>query len=450
MFGMQNKLRKNWKKYLHNEGGQMAIITAMVGLPLILISGYAMDINNAVSKKSHISAALDTAALAAVIPDNLSDEQRKVYAQEVFDKNYFGDVPATLNIDATRERVDIFAEAKVPTYFGSIVGMDDVTVTGKSAAVLTKSDIVCVLALDPTGERAIEFKDRAVYSSPACSVQVNSTNNLAMVSDVVTPPVAKTFCVGGLSRGEFKPYIKHACSPIEDPYKDLQIPKAASSCDSIRLVEVQGNNVNAESIAVLESQLAQTANGESIIPVGSTLSPGIYCKGLNINGANVTLLPGVYHVWGNLDIGSFAAVYGDRVTIILKGTSNRLIIRDGAQVSLRAPETGLTAGLVFWQKHLDFWTYAFGRDTKPPSGVTAVSEISSGGGLKIVGTAYFPNHELVISSDNSVASESPATSFIAYRLKFAGKSNTRVYVDHEKGGIPPMLPRSDEGARLVK
>ena len=85
-----------------------------------------------------------------------------------------------------------------------------------------------------------------------------------------------------------------------------------------------------------------------------------------------------------------------------------------------------------------------------PNSLQAKSEIKSGGGLNIIGTAYFPTQELVITSESPVASQSPATSFIAYRLKFGGKSNMQVHVDHEAGGIPPLLPRSDEGARLVK
>ena len=447
MFGMQNKLRENWKNYLRNEAGQMAVITAMVGLPLILFVGYALDINNAVGKKSHISAALDTAALAAVIPDNMDDEERAAYAQEVFDNNYFGNVPATLEIDATRERVDIFGEANVPTFFGGVIGMDNITVTEKSAAILTKSDVVCVLALDPTGERAIEFSERAQFNASACSVQANSSHQLAMSADSVYRPTAKSFCTTGVSRGDFDPFVKHSCTPIEDPYKNLQIPAPGSSCDANRQVVIEGPGNT--TVAVRESQLASTVNGDSIIPTGATLSPGIYCRGIQITGADVTLEPGVYHVWGDLEFTSFANVTGEDVTLILKGTSNRLMIRDGAQVDLKAPSTGLTAGLVFWQTHLDFWSYVMGRGTPQPNGASAISEISSGGGLNITGTAYFPNHELVITSSSPVASQSPATSFIAYRIKFAGRSNTQVHVDHEKGGIPPMLPRSDEGARLV-
>ncbi len=414
MIGLQTKIGKAWKNYLHNEGGQMAVITAMVGLPLILFVGYALDINNAVGKKSHISSALDTAALAAVIPANMDDEERSAYAQEVFDENYVGGVPITLSIAATRERVDIHAEAFVPTLFGGVVGMDNITVNEISAAVLTKSDVVCVLALDPTGERAIEFKDQAIYSSPACSVQVNSTNNLAIVSDVLTPPVAKSFCVGGLSRGAFSPYIKHACSPIADPYANLTPPEDGP-CQSIKFIN-KGTTV---------------------------LAPGTYCNGLRIQSGTIEFQPGVYIVKsGRLEFRKGVVAVGNDVTFVLKEGAHIEIEKD-ANVTLKAPGSGPYAGLVFYQ------VPNIPKVGKKPDFPTGTSTITSGGGLSLIGTAYLPSHTLMINSDSPVASQSPATSFIAYRLQLAGKSNTQVHVDHEAGGIPPMLPRSDESARLV-
>ena len=198
-----------------------------------------------------------------------------------------------------------------------------------------------------------------------------------------------------------------------------------------------------------EGDLGTALTGESLVGDNTVLAPGIYCKGLKVEGANVSFLPGVYHVWGNLEFTSYTQAVGDRVTFILKGTENSLLIRDGAQVWLRAPEDGLTAGLVFWNKYLDFWPYVFGDVPPSPERVIATSEISSGGGLIIVGTAYLPDHELVVSSSSPVASQSPATSFIARRIRFEGKANMQVHVDHEKGGVPPLLPRSDDGARLV-
>ena len=331
-----------------------------------------------------------------------------------------------------------------------MVGVKEIEMAEKTAAVLTKSEVICVLALDPNGAQAIEFLDEANFNSPNCAVQSNSASIQSMNSNIAVPPVAKSFCTVGESQGEYFPYVKHACSPVVDPFADLVIPDAADSCDQRKNVYVQGTNTSAGNIGVLESQLAATNEGESIIPDGSILYPGIYCRGLRVEGANVFLQPGVYHVWGDLEFSQFATVIGNEVTFILKGESNRLLIEEGAQLSLKAPSRGLTAGLVFWQKYLKFWPYVRGYVPPSPDRVIATSEISSGGGLKIVGTAYLPDHELIITSENAVASQSPATSFIARRMKFAGKANMQVNVDHVAGDIPPMLPRSDDGARLVQ
>ncbi len=223
---------------------------------------------------------------------------------------------------------------------------------------------------------------------------------------------------------------------------------AADACDAKNNVVLK--DASNRDVPVKESQLARSLDGESIIPSNATLKPGIYCRGVKISGVNIKLEPGLYHVWGDLEFTQFATVVGEDVTFILKGEGNRLLIEKGAQVDLKAPSTGLTAGLVIWQEHLNFFRYVRGRPTPPPKGVTATSEINSGAGMRIIGTAYLPNHELIIDSDSPVASQSPATSFIAYRLKFAGKTNMTVNVDHEAGGIPPILPRADDSARLVR
>ncbi|MEP3890323.1 MAG: TadE/TadG family type IV pilus assembly protein [Hellea sp.] len=437
---------------MRDESGHFAVITALIGLPLVVAVGLAVDTSNSFSYKDHVKTALDTASLAAVIPANLSDEERKAFATKVFNENYTAQKNTTIKIDvtATRERVDMSAKANLPTYLGGIVGQEEFNVGAESAAVLTRSDVICLFALDPIGERSLEFTDSAQFSAPACSVQSNSTHPQALYSDTLTMPKAKSFCSSGGSAGDYYPYVKNNCTPVKDPFESLQIPVAGKSCDSSRQVVLWGENALGAGRAFLESELTKTQEGDSIIPDFSTMSPGIYCRGIQINGANVRLEPGVYHVWGDLEFTQNAGVVGDGVTFILKGTGNRLLINEGAEVSLRAPQTGLTKGLVFWQKYLQFRPYLRGDIPDSPEKVIATSEISSGGGLKIIGTAYLPDHELVISSANSVASQSPATSFIARRIRLEGKANIHLRVDHQEGGVPPILPRSDDSARLVK
>ena len=436
-------------RFQNDRSGHIAVITALLGVPLIMMAGYAIDYNRAYSQRSGLSSAIDTAVLASVIPDNLTEDERVAYAQKMFDENYFGTLAVKLDINSTREQVDMTAVAEVPTLFGGIVGKDYIPIQEDGSAALTKADVVCVLALDPTGERAIEFLDDARYASPGCSVQANSTHNLAMNSEIVTPPVAKSFCVGGISRGNYDPFVKHACSPIEDPYVDLEVPAAGRRCDEVGQIYIRPSRDSETGRLYRESELTPDRSGNTVIPDYSLLYPGLYCRGLTFDGGEVDLNPGVYHVRGDLEFTGATSIKGDGVTFILEGTNNRLIIRNGAVVNLKAPSTGPTAGLVFWQTYLDT-IQGFSRSTaRRPGQAIATSEISSGGGLTIVGTAYLPDHELIVSSDSPVASQSPATSFIAYRIKFTDKANMYVRVDHETGGIPPMLPRSDDGAKLV-
>ena len=426
-----DKIGKFANKFRKDASGQFAVITAMVGLPILLLTASVVDINRAHGQDVGLRFALDAAALAAVIPDNMSNSERFAYAEEVFARNYFGGLDVDLNVGGGRELVTIEATAKVPTMISGIVGIDTVGVSENSTAELTRSDVVCVLALDPYGDRALEFEDQAIFNAPACSVQVNSVSPFAMVSGVVTPPNALSFCVAGISQGQFFPFVKNACSQVADPYANL-IPPADGTCISpgatnSYLGKVKGKGDTADTFGN-----------------GAVLKLGTYCNGMRIKGVNVTFLPGIYIIKGGpLGFSKGAEATGDRVTFVLKEKS-RLKIERNALVNLRAPNTGATAGLVFFQvPHVP----KVGKKSRLPSGV---STIETGGGLSIVGTAYFPTQALDISSDNSIVSESPSTSFIAYRLKFSGKSNTQVHVDHETGGVPPTLPRSDEGARLVR
>ena len=443
------------KRFRDNESGQFAIMTAIMAIPLLIGVGYVIDQNRYVRHKSDLSSAIDSAALAAVMQGHLSPDERASYAQEFFDKNYKDDYPVDLDIKSTADRIDIDAQSYVPTLISGMMGKAESGVKKSTAAVITRESVVCVLALDPKGNKSIEFKDNARFNSPSCAVQANSSNPNAIWSSTPHAPIAESFCSVGGSHGTFFPYVNTNCSPVEDPYADLEIPEPGQRCDERDNVKIVGNNGNGRGEMMRQADLEFSDDDgdgeeESVIPDNTILSPGIYCKGIKIEGANVTLEPGVYHVWGNLEFTEHARVRGDRVTFILKGEKNKVKIEHGAQVYLRAPMDGPTAGLVFWQIHLNFRKYIMGRATPPPEGPTAKSEIKSGGGLQIIGTAYFPNHILEVSSDNSVASRAPATSFIAYRLKFAKEANLTVNVNHQAGGIPPMVPRSDDGARLVR
>jgi len=411
---VKTNLSRGAQNYIRNTDGNFAMVTAAIGIPLLLVASFALDINNAASKKNHISSAVDAAALAAVIPANYTDLERAEFAKETFAKNYFGNADVKLDVKATRERVDILASTQIPTLLSSIIGKDFIDVKENASAIVTIADVVCVLALDPSSAGSLQFAKNAKFTAPACSVQVNSTATNALISNSSFTPEAQSFCVGGTSKGTFNGTLKHACTPVGDPYANLKEP-VDGPCTQI-------------------SKLKESKDG---VTDKTYLYPGTYCAGLDIKGVDVTFAPGTYiFPKGKLRFRKGSQSIANGVTFVMKGKTP-FWMEDGSNLALTAPSDGEYAGLAVYQSA-----------TKKGGGPK--SRIRSGGGVSVVGTVYLPNQRLEISSESPVTTEAPATSFIAHKILFTGDANVKVNVDHEKGGIPPIMPRSDEGARLIK
>lgn len=179
----------------------------------------------------------------------------------------------------------------------------------------------------------------------------------------------------------------------------------------------------------------------------SVYAPGTYCGGLTVDGENVTFLPGVYIMKdGPLTFKNGATADAQEVSFVLHGDTSVVTVESGSYVNIKAPRTGEMAGLAFYQ---DVSTTKVGKNAQQAL-PTGVNLISSGGELNVTGTMYFPEQALDVVGQSTLGARAPATSFIAHQVTFADASKASVSVDHIKGGIPPMLPRSDDGARLVE
>ncbi|MGJ8563417.1 MAG: TadE/TadG family type IV pilus assembly protein [Alphaproteobacteria bacterium] len=205
--------------------------------------------------------------------------------------------------------------------------------------------------------------------------------------------------------------------------------------------------------------------------------PGTYCGGLTVDGVNVTFMPGTYIIKdGPLTFKNGAEADAQDVSYVLTGNNAVVTVESGSYVDIKAPRSGSMAGLAFFQdrngstsstgggtgslqNNLAYMSSAAesiyadeapSSDPSAPSGITGVNLISSGGELNVTGTMYFPTQALDVLGDSVLGARAPATSFIAHQVTFAGETKAAVSVDYVKGGIPPLLPKSDDGARLVK
>ena len=210
-------------RYTQDTSGQFAAIFAIIALPLIAVTTLAVDHNLAYKKQLRLENALDDTALASVLNQTLSESERAEFAANYFSQLF--DKPEEINLkvlESGSARVSLAAETDVSTTFASIYGKDSITVSQHAAAELTKGSVVCMLALDPEGERSFEIATGAHFSADTCSVQVNSTHREAAIVRDGSTAKAKDFCISGgvgevigaAGQDKFIPFANTECGSI--------------------------------------------------------------------------------------------------------------------------------------------------------------------------------------------------------------------------------------------
>lgn len=463
-------MRNIIRRYCHNTEGHFGLTFAILSVPLLLAIGVAIDSSRAMNEYHGMQEALDAAALAAVLPGNVTIEERKQLAIETFSTNFNGHDKVTLEIKAAHTRVDIQGSLVQKNLLMGISGKDEFNVVNTSSAVRTREDTICVMTLDPVSRGSLQIEKDAFLSAPGCSVQVNSNSEQAIVSTAIKPPAVKSICTAGGSDGNLPTNIKNQCEIVSDPYTSIEAP-VSSACDY--------GPISLFSLSSYQEIMSAGAKNK-------VLKPGTYCDGLHIYDSSITFEPGVYIIQnGPLTIGKNSTVKGEGVTFIFKGEDSVLYTYDEVKVDLTAPADGPYAGLLFFQDKA--------------SSVDETSIIKGGVNMNLVGTMYFPTQNLFVGGVGNMGSSSPAMAFIAKNITFTsdietivtqneanilqlknmlefairlggdlgvtnyritpgialGKKglqtsfDTTISTDHSAAGLPPILPRSDAGARLV-
>ena len=421
-------IRKTYKRYKSDKNGQFAVIFAIAAFPLLLLGTLLLDFSNSLTAKTVISSALDDAALAAASDQTITSEERADYAEQYFWANSdFRNAKIEFSVlEASKERVELTARATLPTAVSGALGLNEISVASRAVAKVTHGDVICILALDPDGSGSFFVTEGAEFSAETCSVQVNSDHKSASIVDGAAIATAKDFCVTGGAKGTYTPFVNTQCGTIEDPYASLGAPPEEDCIDQ--------DDVS--------SRLSHWH--ADVQEHGVTLLPGTYCGGLNLQGKVVNFAPGTYVMQdGPLIIGLGSRIKAEGVTFALNGKDSVLDVADGSHLKIVAPEDGPYAGLAFYQNS--------GSNLGKTIEVTRPeSIIRSGGNVSITGTAYFPTQNLTFIGGSILATQAPATSFIAHRVEIRDGARISVAVDHVASGLPPILPRSDESVRLAE
>lgn len=443
---MYRVLSRKLGLFKNNEAGQFSVVFAILGLPLLAIASFAVDHNFAYKKSLKLQNALDDTALASVLNQNLTEEERIDYATHYFESFFQDKEDIEFKIsESSTTRISLTAETKVPTSIMAITGKDDITVSAKASAEITQGSVVCMLTLDPDGRGSFVVTYGATFEATTCSVQVNSTHGAAASVRNGGQMIAKDICISGGAVGDnihgaYVPFANTECSAIADPYEHRRIP-APGPCQAPEILEAKLNDWMSRIIEPTEIWV----DGQSeIIEGGVTLEPGTYCGGLDLTARHINFAPGEYIIQdGPLLFGSGTKAVGEGVTFIFAGLDANLLVADGSHIDLSAPTRGDLEGLVFAQ----YLETQHGVDAILPS---ANSVIRSGGTVKITGTTYLPTHKISFIGGSISEAQAPATSFISYQIRISDGASINVAVDHQAAGLPPILPRSDESARLVE
>ena len=386
------------------EHGSVAVVFAISAVVLIGIAGVAVDYSRWYNTRTSLQAAVDSAVLgsahlvadSSANDDNIKVDLKRYMAQNGFAAGKLSAFQAT--IDRTNDTLALTASVDVaPTLSKVLTGSNPTVSASAKARLKPGGDPLCVLALDPSMDKALEGSGGSSFNANACTVQVNSSSSKAVnLSGGGSITSSKNCIVGGVDQGysNITPAPEASCDAIPDPFAALPKP-TVGSCNY--------NNFSANT--------------------PQTLSPGVYCGGLTLQNVAFTLDPGLYIVKdGTFTLTGGAQITGDGVTFFLTGTNAGVVWSGGGSYHLSAMKTGELAGFVVY---LD------------PNALAASKSVISGGGATYYeGVMYFPNQKLEISGTGSVTTPSPFTAFVANNILFSGGSTLTIGIDKTKTDIP--------------
>jgi Flp pilus assembly protein TadG len=174
---IENRTARN---FLKNQSGGIAVIVAFTLIPLIILTGIAIDISRVAYVETKLQYAADAAAIAGIEYDS-ADLQFN--AQNLFYANFPpGSYDSSIQMTATREEdqdFNIFVNVKVngtiPSYFGAFVGLDTLAVNVISQTKKAAEGLEFAMVLDNTGSMT--------SSNKMTNLKIAATNMINILYD---------------------------------------------------------------------------------------------------------------------------------------------------------------------------------------------------------------------------------------------------------------------------
>jgi hypothetical protein len=302
--------------------------------------------------------------------------------------------PTAPGVNSSAYWVTVRVNQSVPQLFSAVLGNPNGLVSARATAALSPAQD-CIYVMDPSGSGTLAMNGSPTLIA-SCGVYINSTSPTALTGDgTATLRASEIDIVGGSDfHGTLDPNPPNTgIAALSDPLASLPAPSVPAGCDH--------NNYSVSGFATV------------------TLSPGVYCGGIDVRNATVTFNPGMYILKGSGLTTNTAnsIISGTGVTIYntYDPTSGNPAIRNygpinivaNSSASLTAPTTGTYAGVLIME------------DRTIPAGVY-FDTFGGGSNAAYTGIIYGPKSNMTFYGNASLAAY---TLIVSYRMSMVGTTD---------------------------
>lgn len=386
------------------------LATTAVAMPVMMgFAAIGVEVGLWYADRRDLQTAADAAALSGAFervrgnPAGLQDAARREARRNGFNigapanQIAVNNPPLAGSMAGEGNAVEVVLVRQHEVLFASLFLSAPVGVAARSVASVEVTGEACVLALDRTASAAVYNQGSTVVNMAGCVLAANSNAlDSIKISGSATVDAYSLWTVGqvdssGGSLSLTRPPTENAWE-LDDPWASLTV-QPYGSC--------QYNDTK--------------FTGEV-----ATISPGVYCGGLDIGGTSViTMQPGTYVInRGDLKIGAQATVRcscpnpEDGVTFVLTSSGaasdiGDIDIRGGADIQLRAPSGAADPyrGVLIYQDRR--------------ASTAGVNKLNGGASMSLSGGIYIPQQAVEFSGNNAATA---CTQIVARTVTFIGNS----------------------------
>lgn len=394
-----------------SEKGQVLIIIAFAAVALFAFAALAIDGGMVFSDKRHAQNAADTAVLAAALAkvrgQNFNTAALNRATTNGYDNNSTTNTvevynpPTDGNYAGNNEYIQVKITSHVNTFFARVIGFSELINHAEAVARTTPSTTSsmyggsAVVALDPTGCKAVQFNGNANMTITGTGIYVNSTcnpnafNNDSGSSGVLSTPCLQT--VGGYSYTSGKVDITQA-GCLHNNVASMAAPQYPSI----------------------------TCGTQAATKDGDTLSPGNWSGAFPPNGVTY-LQSGMYCISnGNFQVNGGDTLIGHGVVIYM--IDGFVKWNGGATIQLDAPTDGPYKGLLLYL---------------PPTNSNVVV-VNGNGDSHIVGSIWAPSSTITVEGGGG--SSGLQCQFLGWHVNLSGSSVTNIDFEASLNFQPPNAP----------